>query len=342
MKKKNIIIGLITGALLTVSLAGCGKIQDDFPITKAKAKEIAITQLGVESDAASYAIVTKAGTKQEPHYVVEVLLEGVVYEYKIDPQSGNIQKLTVNDQTVAANELPPPPSADSSGYIGVEAAKEIAFTEAGTDKDSVQKLDFELDFAYGAYLYDIEFTANGHKYEYEIHAVTGEVFKKSVDRVTVIAPTVENTDFISTEEAKEIALAHAGVQKETARFDGVEWELKKGSPVYEIEFKADGVEYEYDIHAQTGKIIQSRTEGKQQNGESTADPDHITVEEAKAIALSHAGVSTEEARFEETDLDFDHGKEVFEISFEVGRTEYEYEIDAHTGKILHVEKDIDD
>ena len=44
----------------------------------------------------------------------------------------------------------------------------------------------------------------------------------------------------------------------------------------------------------------------------------------------------------EIEVDTDDGKTVYELDFRVGSTEYDYEIDAASGKILKVEKELDD
>ena len=44
----------------------------------------------------------------------------------------------------------------------------------------------------------------------------------------------------------------------------------------------------------------------------------------------------------ETELDDDDGRRYYEVEFEVGDTEYEYDIEAYTGKILDYEIDYDD
>ena len=196
-------------------------------------------------------------------------------------------------------------------------------------------------------MYDIEFKANGHKYEYEITADSAEIFKKNVDNMTEVEPIIEETAFIGVERAKDIALAHAGVTADKVKFDTVEWSLEKGSPVYEVEFRIDGKEYEYTIHAVTEKIIKHESDekkesGKTDSGKTEITTEHITVEKAKEIALNHAGISKKDAKFSETELDFDHGVEVFEIEFKVGNTEYEYEINAKTGDVVKAEYDIDD
>lgn len=62
-------------------------------------------------------------------------------------------------------------------------------------------------------------------------------------------------------------------------------------------------------------------------------------EDAKALALKHAGVSTADVREYESELDFERGVEVYEISFSVGRTEYDYTIDVKTGKVIRAERE---
>ncbi|MBR2382222.1 MAG: PepSY domain-containing protein [Anaerotignum sp.] len=68
----------------------------------------------------------------------------------------------------------------------------------------------------------------------------------------------------------------------------------------------------------------------------------ITAEKAKEIALNHAGVKANQVRDLDIEKDRDDGIVKYEIDFESGRVEYEYEVDAETGKILKAEKDYDD
>lgn len=73
-----------------------------------------------------------------------------------------------------------------------------------------------------------------------------------------------------------------------------------------------------------------------------ANPDSaqkLTTEQAKAIALDHAGFGAEEVRFLRAEYEIDNRIPQYEIEFDVGHREYEYEIHAETGKILSFEKD---
>ena len=66
----------------------------------------------------------------------------------------------------------------------------------------------------------------------------------------------------------------------------------------------------------------------------------ITADEAKRIALSHAGVGS--ARFKKAKLDYENGVKVYEIEFKVGNFEYEYDINVSNGAIISSSVEVDD
>ena len=68
----------------------------------------------------------------------------------------------------------------------------------------------------------------------------------------------------------------------------------------------------------------------------------ISREKAKSIALSQAGLKEADVRGLEIELDNEKGVLVYEVSFESGKYEYDYDIDAYTGAIKFSEKDFDD
>lgn len=65
----------------------------------------------------------------------------------------------------------------------------------------------------------------------------------------------------------------------------------------------------------------------------------LTVEEAKAIALKHAGFTADQVRFLRAEYEIDDRIPHYDIEFDQGRWEYEYEISAETGDILSYERD---
>lgn len=69
----------------------------------------------------------------------------------------------------------------------------------------------------------------------------------------------------------------------------------------------------------------------------------VTLEQAKQTALTHAGKTAAQVQFVKAQQDWEHGRQVYEIEFIVssgnGYTEYDYEIDAATGKIVSYDYD---
>ncbi len=59
----------------------------------------------------------------------------------------------------------------------------------------------------------------------------------------------------------------------------------------------------------------------------------LTLEQAKQTALSYAGVNTAEASFTKAYKSFDDRREVYEIEFYVGNTEYDMDVDVYTGMV---------
>ena len=136
--------------------------------------------------------------------------------------------------------------------------------------------------------------------------------------------TASEKAYIGEDKAKEIALNHANVTNITnykieLDFDDV--------MVYEIEFNANNKEYEYEINATTGYIIEYEIDDKSYNSNNTSNNTNITKDEAKQIALNHANVSN----IYDYEIELEDNK--YEIEFKTDDKEYEYEISL-TGKII--------
>jgi len=68
----------------------------------------------------------------------------------------------------------------------------------------------------------------------------------------------------------------------------------------------------------------------------------ISQDEALEAALKHAGLTRDQLDFvKKVEPDWEHGRQVFEISFFQGGFEYEFDVDATNGSILKFEKDWD-
>ena len=69
--------------------------------------------------------------------------------------------------------------------------------------------------------------------------------------------------------------------------------------------------------------------------------DYIGEAKAKDIALKHAGLSSSKVTFLPVKLDWDDGRQVYEVEFYSGNKEYDYEIDAASGAIVSYDYDVE-
>lgn len=59
---------------------------------------------------------------------------------------------------------------------------------------------------------------------------------------------------LTKEEVEKIALDHAGLSPDQVQRLHTELDYERGKPEYEVDFRVDRWEYDYDIDAQTGEI----------------------------------------------------------------------------------------
>ena len=117
-----------------------------------------------------------------------------------------------------------------------------------------------LDYNDGVQEYDIEFVSGGIKYEYEIKAADVTILQFSQEAVEQLLPSnaanSASDGAIGLDEAKSAALAHAGFSADQITFTKAKLDYDDGVMEYEIEFVADGKEYEFTIDAATGTITE--------------------------------------------------------------------------------------
>ena len=76
-------------------------------------------------------------------------------------------------------------------------------------------------------------------------------------------------------------------------------------------------------------------------GKCTKAAKYIGKEAAINAALAHAGLERAKVRDLQCELDRENGVMVYEVEFESGLYDYEYDIDATTGKVLKSKKELD-
>ena len=147
------------------------------------------------------------------------------------------------------------------------------------------------------------------------------------------------SSYISAERAKEIALADAGVAAADAVFLRAQLDWDDGRAEYEVEFYSGNVEYDYDIDALTGAIRSSDRDLENFYIPTTGTSGTaITREKAQEIALAEVPSG---AVVVSCKLDWEDGRQVYEVELRNGWTEYDFEIDAQTGSIVSRDVDYD-
>ena len=152
---------------------------------------------------------------------------------------------------------------------------------------------------------------------------------------------------IGKDAALEAALQDAGETKEEATRLKTSKDRDDGRMIYEIQFDANGTEYDYEIAAEDGTILTADTESvasntaaqnglqnNTQNKQSQSAGANVAVsqEQAMQTALERVPGATEsDIRME---LDNDDGQYKYEGDIIYDQREYEFEIDANTGVIL--------
>ena len=60
----------------------------------------------------------------------------------------------------------------------------------------------------------------------------------------------------------------------------------------------------------------------------------LSAEQAQNAALTHAGLTSDQVTGMRSELDRDDGRQLYEVEFYSGATEYDYEIDAYSGEVI--------
>lgn len=170
--------------------------------------------------------------------------------------------------------------------------------------------------------------------------------------------------YITAEQAKAIALKHAGYAETDVRVVKLISYNKRMTQIYDIIFLTNNGKYIYEIDAASGEVLAYYLKGfgkhhfdsyhhnnqgmlPNQNSGGQAMPNqnggngYISPVDAKNIALNHAQITDSGIVKYDQKLKNKNGFAVYDIEFEHGGMEYEYRIDAVTGEIISWEYDWD-
>ena len=270
-----------------------------------------------------------------------------------------------------------------STLIPKAEAKAVALRDAGLSEAEASALRTRLEFDDGRFQYEVDFYSDGTEYEYFIQAKDGDIIARDIDSErnsnndirdlpqdtgnqfasdgnSPMKPqgsagnqpdkegdsTVQPQE-VSLDGAKAAALKDAGLSESDVVFKKAELDHDHGTQVYDIEFYTSDTEYEYEIDASGGTVLEKNIEQFQIQTDPTnsavnsSGNNYIGVDRAKEIALNHARLNESDVQFAKAKLENDDDGVEYEIEFYSGRTEYDYTIDAVSGNIIEYDVDYD-
>ena len=231
----------------------------------------------------------------KPCYLLEFYTGTNQYFYQIDAKSGSI---------IYAGE-----------YITLSEAKKIALDDAGCE----DKVSFTEETLVSGGIktpyYQLVFADAKTQWTYRIDAVLGTVLEKQQKEIVT-------TDFISLEEAKEIALKDAGLNEATQKIVFTREELSRnsGKPCYILEFYTAKKQYSYKVDAKNGSIMEAYH--------------FILLADAKKIVLDDAGVNVKVVFTTEELVAGGIKSPYYYFVFESDSARWTYKIDAVLGVIM--------
>ena len=331
----------ITAALLIAALAIPAAAATTADIGVEKAKEAALSHAGVAESDTVFLIAEADYDDGRKEYEVEFYAGGTEYDYTIDAASGRVLKFDTELEWYSAD--------DDAGYgwqnvIGKQKAQEIALADAGVAAGDALHLIVKPDCDDGVRIYEVEFYTASQEYDYEIHAETGDILSRDREAEWNGTAASASTTDIGEAKARSVALSHAGISESSTSYIYAKKDWDDGRWVYDVEFWADGKEYDYEILASNGTILSYDYDAEYQwsgstgtgSTSSTAD---IGEAKARSVALSHAGISESSTSYIYAKKDWDDGRWVYDVEFWADGKEYDYEILASNGTILSYDYD---
>ena len=206
---------------------------------------------------------------------------------------------------------------DPAKFISLEDARKIALTDAKLN-EAAQKIVFtreELSRNQGKPCYFLEFYTGTNSYFYQIDAKSGEI--------------IYAREYILLSTAKKIAIDDAGCKDKVTFLEATLVDGGIKTPYYRLVFADAQTRWTYRINAVLGGILE-----KQQEDIST--PEFISLDEAKKIALTDAGLHDADQKivFTREELSRNQGKPCYILEFHTDKCAYSYKIDAVSGDII--------
>lgn len=171
---------------------------------------------------------------------------------------------------------------------------------------------------------------------------SGEVYDDRDDRID--DQQDDRNEAANTDQAAALqtALKDAGVNEADASRIRVTMDRDDGMLVYEVRFDAAEIEYDYEIDAESGRIISTdveRWDDDDRDDRNRTANANVAVSRDEAVKTALGKVSGATEKDVRIELDYDDGRYRYEGDIIYNGIEYDFEIDADSGRILEWEED---
>lgn len=282
---------------------------------------------------------------------VNALIGSMLTNGYISDLANSVLVTVANDDPEAAAQLQQRVSAEIESLLAVTSSGGAVLSQTMTSDQSLEDISSQYGISQGKAALIQEIMAVSVTYTVdELAAMSINELALLLSNPAVSVQGVSSTGqasdkaYIGSEAAAQAAYGHAGVQASDVQGLEVEFDHDDGRMVYDVEFYSSGYEYDYEVDASTGEVINYEVEGGHSwspPSEESSESAQLTSHEALSIALDAAGISQSEANVEKSELDWDDGVLTYEVEFTCGGYEYEFKIDASTGAILEQDRDED-
>lgn len=283
MKRKLILTGAALS--LAVAMTGCGgkPVINQQPssqeqlISMEAAQEVALKAANIAAEDAAISATTLNEAAGTSCYKVEFTSGDYAYAYTVNAETGAVMEMSSREKNAVDTQAQTEatvPTADSAttqssavataqtvtGTVDEEMAQKIALEHAGVKATDATITKSKLDYEGRRQVYEIEWYADGKKYDYEIAVDTGEILSSAYDEKTS-GLSVSNSSNVTVSEADAKQTALGRVSGATQK-DIYEWKFDydDGRPEYEGKIIYGGTEYDFTIDASSGAVIEWETE----------------------------------------------------------------------------------
>ncbi len=284
---------------------------------------------------------------------VNALIGSMLTNGYISDLANSVLVTVSNDDPAAAADLQQRISTEIESLLSVTSSGGAVLSQTVTADQNLSDISSQYGISQGKAALIEEILAGSVTYTVdELAAMSINELALLISNPSITTDGVSSTGqasdkaYIGSDAAAQAAYAHAGFAQEDVSGVEVEFDHEDGRMVYDVEFYAGGYEYEYEIDASTGEIVNYSAEDSDgwippEDTSQLPQDSQITSQQALDIALENAGLTREQVNVDKSELDWDDGVLTYEVEFYSDGYEYEYKIEASTGKILEQDRERD-